>query len=75
MKVNGTELMPVADHRVDSGPMRFGSDWTGVFMRGDHALGVAGHLRAIKDGRLRGSTRNIVLDDLIAELEACRVAA
>ena len=31
--------LPDQGHRVESGNIRFGDDWTGVFFRGDHAFG------------------------------------
>jgi hypothetical protein len=33
--------------RVETGPVRFGGDWAGVFIRGDEALGNAVALRGI----------------------------
>jgi hypothetical protein len=29
---------------VESGPLRFGDDWPGLFLRGDDALGIAGQI-------------------------------
>jgi hypothetical protein len=37
-------LIPVTDLRVESGPLRFGDDWPGLFLRGDDALGIAGQI-------------------------------
>jgi hypothetical protein len=34
-------------HRPETGPMQFGSDWKGVFIRGDSAFGYAQYLKAI----------------------------
>ena len=36
--------------RVETGPMKFGDDWTGVFIRGDNAGGYALALSALLDG-------------------------
>ena len=35
---------PAADPRVETGPIQFGDDWPGVFIRGDNALFYAQHL-------------------------------
>lgn len=36
--------LPAAEQRVESGPIRFGDDWPGVFIRGDDAAMYALHL-------------------------------
>jgi hypothetical protein len=33
--------------RPETGPMKFGDDWTGVFIRGDNAAGYVTALRAL----------------------------
>lgn len=33
-----TLRLPAQDPRVESGPVQFGEDWPGVFVRGDNAL-------------------------------------
>lgn len=33
--------------RPETGPMQFGNDWPGVFIRGDDAFGMAMYLRAL----------------------------
>ena len=35
--------------RVETGPIRIGNDWTGVFIRGDDALPMAMYLRHLLD--------------------------
>lgn len=35
--------------RVESGPVQFGDDWPGIFLRGDHALYIAFSLKTILD--------------------------
>ena len=32
---------PDGQNRVETGPVQFGDDWPGVFIRGDHALALA----------------------------------
>ena len=34
--------------RVETGAVKFGNDWTGLFIRGDHALGYSNILRMIQ---------------------------
>lgn len=34
-------LLPATDKRVETGPIRFGDDWPGYFIRGDNAAGDA----------------------------------
>lgn len=31
--------LPEVDQRVESGPIQFGDDWPGTFIRGDHGMG------------------------------------
>lgn len=33
-----TKVPPLAGGRPETGPMQFGDDWPGVFIRGDNAL-------------------------------------
>lgn len=40
--------------RPETGPMRFGEDWTGVFLRGDHAGPMAMILTSLLDAVERG---------------------
>lgn len=54
--------------RPESGPMRFGNDWTGVFIRGDRAGGAAMNLRLV----LRGApVEHMGLEGLARLLESC----
>lgn len=36
---------PKQEPRVESGPIRFGDDWTGLFLRGDSAITYGMYLR------------------------------
>lgn len=40
-------VLPEQAERVETGPLKFGNDWTGVFLRGDSAFGYAGVLEAL----------------------------
>ena len=60
--------------RPETGPMQFGDDWPGVFIRGDGALAAVLSLqRALK--RLPadfGTMDLVVLQDLLQTLGSCR---
>jgi hypothetical protein len=62
--------------RPGTGPMQFGDDWPGVFIRGDDALGYALALRRAVE-RLAGVECSSVdvarLADMIELLGSCRV--
>jgi hypothetical protein len=38
--------LPAQAERVETGPVQFGDDWPGVFIRGDNAFGYVGLLDA-----------------------------
>jgi hypothetical protein len=38
--------------RAETGPMRFGDDWCGVFIRGDNAAGFGLALGLVLDGKM-----------------------
>lgn len=66
--------IPHEGPRVETGPVQFGDDWPGVFIRGDHAL----HFSIVLRDALRGSTdidpiTKAVLGGLSATLDSCRV--
>ncbi len=39
--------LPAQEDRVETGPVKFGDDWTGVFIRGDNAFYYATVLHAL----------------------------
>ena len=41
--------LPAASERLDTGPIQFGDDWPGVFVRGDSALILASMFRQAAD--------------------------
>lgn len=67
--------------RMETGVLRFGDDWPGVFIRGDHALHYALYLRGVvkqlhPEGVMQSPALTIqrkVLTDLVLTLEACEV--
>lgn len=68
-------VLPAAEPRVETGPVRFGDDWTGVFIRGDNAFAwilALDHVMAeAKRGELHDLLQMAVLEGLRAELAAC----
>lgn len=46
-----TISLPEQSERVETGPVKFGEDWTGLFIRGDHCMAYAGGLeQLLKEG-------------------------
>lgn len=39
--------LPAVEQRVESGPIQFGDDWPGTFIRGDNAFAYAMYLRLL----------------------------
>lgn len=58
--------------RPETGPMKFGDDWTGVFLRGDYAGPMAFYLSMalarIKAARVLNPMEVLQLEDLCATL-------
>jgi len=65
-------LLDEQEERVETGPVRFGSDWTGVFLRGDAALPHAMILQRLLEGRGIGPIERMQLENLVAVLASCR---
>ena len=42
-------VLPAMDERVENGPVQFGEDWPGLFLRGDMAMNYAYHLKIFLD--------------------------
>jgi hypothetical protein len=59
--------MPAVEPRVETGPLKFGDDWTGVFIRGDDAMFTADMLRKVLQAN--NSPLNRVLRYLDAAME------
>lgn len=62
--------------RPETGSMRFGDDWRGVFIRGDRAYGYVAHLRAalatVRRTSPDGELTAMLLDGLATLLESSR---
>lgn len=72
----GVRQLEAQTPRVESGPTRFGDDWCGAFIRGDHAYYLAGLLRQVlhPNGEdvdaVTGALARIQLRGLLRILEA-----
>lgn len=68
-------VLPAVDARVETGPVRFGDDWPGTFIRGDDAFAYALYLRMLLDDKLHPSNAIAkgVLYGLLAALESSRL--
>lgn len=65
-----TETQPVRNlpappdgTRVETGPVQFGDDWPGLFVRGDNAFALTLHIRRLAE-RLKGHSDAAVADSL-----------
>lgn len=43
-----TRIISRQETRVETGPVQFGEDWPGVFIRGDEAMGLAAQIEALQ---------------------------
>jgi hypothetical protein len=68
--------IPLNGVRPETGPMQFGGDWPGVFIRGDNALGYALALRRAIERLVEvdcPSADVARLANLVGLLGSCRV--
>jgi hypothetical protein len=69
--------LPAQPERVETGPVAFGEDWPGVFVRGDEATYyaevLAQSIEAIRAGREPSKMDLVVLSGLADLLASCRV--
>lgn len=64
--------LPAVDDRVETGPVQFGDDWPGVFIRGDNAAYFAMALKEVRSKDLDWVTKGAI-ESMIALLEGSRV--
>ncbi len=57
--------------RVETGPLRFGSDWTGIFIRGDNAVAMAADLEVLNDILGQNNFYQMKLREMITLLTSC----
>lgn len=71
MKEKEIRIMPAAEEPVESGPLRFGDDWPGVFIRGDDAANYAYHLHRVLQRRGGDEISRKVVQGLLDTLRSC----
>lgn len=69
------QKQPDQEHRIETGPLKFGDDWCGVFIRGDnafgHALDIELVLSEINNGQSVSPIGVINLERLMNILRSC----
>lgn len=65
--------LPAVDDRVETGPVQFGDDWPGVFIRGDNAFGYAMALEAIVNGH-DDPIAEAMAEGLVQILRSCNIS-
>lgn len=64
------QQVPALDKRPETGPMRFGDDWTGIFLRGDSAMGYRASLLMAQEcleGRYKTALQGLI--DLLGKAD------
>ena len=64
--------IPHTGARVESGPLRFTGDWTGLFLRGDNAFAVAMAIMKLEDFYKKCIDHEIDADFAMRELSALK---
>jgi hypothetical protein len=67
-----TQRVEHSGPRIETGPLKIGDDWTGIFIRGDEAIGIASTLKLIIASGLLTEISNRCLDQIADDLMACR---
>lgn len=70
------KIAPLGSGRPETGPMQFGEDWPGVFIRGDNALFYAKALQETIEtmSKTEGAWWNrATLEGLLSDLASCSV--
>lgn len=57
--------------RVETGPLKFGKDWTGIFIRGDDAVAMAAALEVLNDILGQDNFYQMKLREMINLLTSC----
>jgi hypothetical protein len=73
--VSEIRKFPATPVRVETGPIRFGDDWPGVFIRGDNALAFANVLEQVLRLHVPEAnwTARSMLGGLLSDLRSCSV--
>jgi hypothetical protein len=70
---------PACELRVEDGPVQFGKDWPGLFLRGDTAMNYAYHLQLFLDEALLNveappnPISSGVVRGLLCDLQSCNL--
>lgn len=62
---------PESMTRMETGPVRFGDDWTGVFIRGDNALFFANAVEIVTRNYDLNFIEKAILERLARTLKSC----
>ena len=69
--------LPTQEERVETGPVQFGEDWPGLFIRGDNAVFLRMALyKLIKDAETETSKDQAAkrtIESLIEQLDSCLI--
>ena len=66
------QIVPALPARPESGPMQFGNDWPGIFIRGDNALYYAHILSGVAESMAtNGGLWLETVEDLAKLLASC----
>ena len=63
---------PIGSGVLRTGPLKIGDDWTGVFIRGDEAMGMADELEMICKRYDVPCGKGSLMRELIILLRSCR---
>lgn len=63
-------ILPEQAERVETGPIVFGDDWPGLFLRGDHCFGYAMQLRELLSNPGNVPLAKRFVESLIRRLES-----
>lgn len=70
-----TQILPAQEKRVETGPVQFGNDWQGLFIRGDNAIGYMLALKKMLEKHppqdIGEKLEQIELQNLCEMLESC----
>jgi hypothetical protein len=72
--IDRTLINAINQTRPETGPMQFGSDWPGIFIRGDNAGGYAQCLRNLLLGSADALDK-IQVQGLVFLLSSCQIGS
>lgn len=65
--------LPDGMPRMESGPVQFGDDWPGIFLRGDNAVGIGVLLDSFSDLPGLDAITRLRINSTAKSLMSCRV--